>query len=401
MVPSPRQRLVGAVFVSQMGTWLTFLGLLQYVQTRFGSAATAGAFLAQSLPAIFMARVFVQLVPRFLIHRAWLAIQLVLAACSASLALWDAPLWYIYLFFATTTVLRAIANPLLMTLISDWVPTEERASAYTAVGTAGSITLAISPAAGGVVATYFGYGWLFISDAVTFLLASLILLCPAHVESESPPNEARASSRSVRQMFHAWIGKPSGAAQGLGIPMMAWAWFSVAGAAVNAVELPVFNLVHHFDAKRFGFALACYGAGGFLAFLIAQLRPRWKVPAVPVAAAYLAGLAGWVFGGKPGPYLGFLLAGLTYGLLSGRLRAYLDEGAAIDRVDRVALWAWANQVILISNIAIYGLAAAAFAAGASVFWLAGVMLLAAVGLVLQVVRVPMDLSAHPVDVSSR
>jgi MFS family permease len=352
---SPRNRLVTAAFISQVGNWLTLTGLLQYVQSHFGSASTAGMLLAQSLPALFAARGLAQRIAPHHAHRMWLAIQVCLALCSASLVALSASLWFIYAYYAVTTVLRAVANTLFMTFVGDWVAADRRAATFIAIGTAGSITLTVSPAAGGLMASTIGYSWLFLVDAASFLLAAAVLARGVGTRTGARPTIVRES------LWRTWVGRPERFSVNLTRPAFAWTWFAVIGAAVNAVEMPVFDDIHQFQADQFGYALACYGVGGLLAFAISQALPRLRLPTVALTICYAAGLAAWVLGGAFGAYIGFAVAGLTYGLVNGQLRAHLDVAAKADGVDPIPLWAWANQVTFLANIVVLGAAAGAFA----------------------------------------
>ena len=123
-------------------------------------------------------------------------------------------------------------------------------STYTAIGTAGSITLTVSPAVGGVMASTIGYTWLFLADAVSFLLAAMVL-----ARSGGPiTSGARPAERE--SIWRSWVTRPEGFGANLARPAVAWIWFAVVGAAVNAVEMPVFHDVHAFSADQFGYALA-------------------------------------------------------------------------------------------------------------------------------------------------
>lgn len=390
----PGRRVVVATLISQVGNWLTFTGLLQYVQTRFGSTATVGMFVAQSLPALLAARGVAQRIRPHHTHRVWLAVQIALAALSASLVAGLSTLWYLYLFFGLSALLRTVSSTLLLVLVSDWTATPaEKNSTFTAMGTAGSVTLAVSPAAGGVIAAAFGDSWLFIADAVTFILGALVLAAPVAVRDQRDRTRAESGAAPVG-IWRQWLGRPGWDGPGITRALGVWGWFSVVGAGVNAIELPVFTLVHHFDARGFGYGLACYGVGGFVAFSISQLRPQWDIAPVRLAAGYTLGLAIWAYLGTAGAYVGFLTAGATYGLLSGKLRAVLDLAAKDEGIEHVALWAWVNQVVLVSNLVVYAAAAVLFGVGTPAVWLSVAVIAAAA--VVAAKCIALSAERHPV-----
>lgn len=354
MILSPSRRLLAASFVSQVGNWLTFTGLAQLVQSHYGSAATAAAFVAQSLPSLIFVRAVVERVPSRWRPRVYYATQLALAVLSLSLVA-GTPLPYVLVFFGLSALLRGIANPLYMALVGEWVPSAERQSIYIALGAVGSVTLALSPAVGGVIAVAFGLPWLVIIDAASFLLGLAIL--------GTGPAWRPAPEESRRQPVRGLFGRPEGLGGSRARVLTAWTWLSLIGAAVNAVELPVFALIHHFDTRAFGIALSCYGVGGFATLLLRRFMTDRDRLLPWLAGAYLVSMVAWVFGGDAGAYAGFFVAGLTYGLINGILRALLDRSARAGGVDAVPLWAWANQVIMVANVVIYGAAAGAFALG--------------------------------------
>ncbi|AEV84244.1 hypothetical protein ACWT_3221 [Actinoplanes sp. SE50] len=389
------RRLVAASFVSQTGNWLTFTGLAQLVQSHYGSAATAAAFAAQSLPSLLFVRAVVERIPARRRRAVYNLSQVVLAALSLSLAV-GTPLTYTLIFFALSALLRGIANPLFMALVGEWVPAGERTAAFIAIGAAGSVTLALSPAVGGVVAVTLGLRWLVIIDAISFLLGLAILATgPAAAARGATAPAAAASSAAAASAADGAATAPVAAVPCATVPSAtvaaaggsavaapaqpalftlrrllarptglggasAWTWLSLAGAAVNAVELPVFTLVHHFDSRMFGYALSCYGAGGFATLALRRLVTGRERLLPWLAGGYLLAIVAWVFGGTPGAFAGFFGAGLTYGLINGVLRGILERSAG---VDPVPLWAWANQVVVVANLAVYGCAVVAFAAG--------------------------------------
>lgn len=122
------------------------------------------------------------------------------------------------------------------------------------------------------------------SDAVTFVLAALILAAPVAVRAE-PGRQPVTADAAPAGIWRQRLGRPRWDGPGITRALGVWGWFSVVGAAVNAIELPVFTVVHHFGARGFGYGLACYGVGGLIAFGISQPRPRWEIPPSRLAAA--------------------------------------------------------------------------------------------------------------------
>ncbi|TDQ01039.1 MFS transporter [Labedaea rhizosphaerae] len=385
-----KTRLVGAAGVSQVGNWLTFTGLLQYLQNTFGSSATIGAFLVQAAPPLLLARWATARMAGFRTRFAWLAVQLPLAALSLALLARGWGLVYVLCLLGVTSLFRTIGNTLFMSVATDWTPEGRRSSTFTAIGSVGSITLAISPAFGGVIGGVLGFSALFVIDAVTFVVAALVL---ARAPREAP--DGRIATGGPTRL----VGRPRGVAGRFVPGLRLWVWFGVVGAAVNAVELPVFADVHHFGVTGFGVALTCYGTGGLVAFLLSLVRKDLAVRLDVLALIYAVALAAWVYAGHAGAFAGFAVAGLTYGLYSGRLRARV-AGAAEDEVSTTDIWAWANQTTQLVNLIVYATGALLFAAGVPVLACAALTLACAVVVVVLSYTArrkdtPVDLASGP------
>lgn len=349
-------KLIGAAGVSQVGNWLTFTGLLQYLQSTFGSSATIGAFLVQAGPPLLAARWATARLTGVRTRMAWLAIQVLLAGLSLALMARGWGLAFILCLLGVISLFRTISNTLFMSVATDWTDEAHRRSVFTAIGSVGSITLAISPAFGGVIGGTLGYSALFVIDAITFIIAALVLARrPREIE-----DGRIGAGAPVR-----WAGRPRGVADRFVPGLRLWVWFGVVGAAVNAVELPVFDDVHHFGVTGFGVALTCYGTGGLLAFVLSVTRQDLVLRLDLLAVLYAVAVAAWIYAGDVGAFVGFAVAGLTYGLYSGQIRALIAD-AAEGEVSTTDMWAWANQTTQLVNLVVYAAGAALFAVGVPV-----------------------------------
>jgi hypothetical protein len=351
-----KARLVAAAAVSQVGNWLTFTGLLQYLQVTFGSSATIGAFLAQALPPFLLARWTTARLAGVRTRAAWLVIQVALAVLSLGLLARGWGLVYILSLLGVTSLFRTMSSTLFMSMATDWTAGAKRSSVFTAIGSVGSITLAVSPAFGGVIGGLLGYSALFVIDAISFVLAALVMSRRAGGVEDGVIG-AGASAR--------WAGRPSGVAARFAPGLTLWVWFGVVGAAVNAIELPVFSVVHNFGVTEFGLAMTCYGTGGLVAFILSLIRKDVVLRLDLLALLYALALAAWIYAGSVGAFVGFAIAGVTYGLFSGQIRALIGD-AAEGGVSTTDMWAWANQAIQLVNLVVYVIAALLFSLGVSV-----------------------------------
>ncbi|MFC1401190.1 MULTISPECIES: MFS transporter [Streptacidiphilus] len=353
-----RRRLVLAAAVSQTGNWLTFLAVVVAVQEKYGSAASAGVFFAQTVPALLGARAVSDRIGGRHTYRAWAATQVVLALLSLTMCVGYRSLPYVYAFVALAMFLRAVANPLLFTLVTTSVSSAVRESTYTAVGAAGSLTLVLAPAVGGALSQALGVGLLFALDASSFLIGVAILL-PRHFRHVPDQEPARSAPAGPRRLF-SWAGRPQHTGPLLTRGMVVWFSFMLTGALLNAVEMPRFQQGLGFSAGQVGLALGCYGLGGLAALGVSTRRPTWTVPMNLMAALYAVGLVAWSFGSGPLPYLAFLALGCCAALVSGAMRSALSRLAARENVSQQGLWGWVNQIILFANLIMYSLAGILF-----------------------------------------
>jgi hypothetical protein len=353
-----RTRLIAASTVSQAGNWLTFLAVMQFTQQHFGSAATAASFLVQSLPAMLSAKRLAEWVPRPWQFRIWVALQIVLAGLTVSLAALGISYLAVLVYLGVATTVRTVSGNLFMAFTTARISEQDREPTFTALGATGSLTLIVSPAIGGAVAAAAGFSSLLMIDAVTFVLAAAMLAARPIPSVDNTTQEAGPKrtgdepSNSIRDAL----------ADGSSLRtwLRCWWLFSIVGAGTNAVEMPVLNQVHHFDVYGVGLALTAYGTGGAAAFAAGTLKLKNPIGPAALSAAYTAALTIWLVGGTTGAYVGFFLAGASYGFLSGRIRTMLDTTARQLRVMPISIWGWANKTVLISNVVVYALAAGAF-----------------------------------------
>jgi MFS family permease len=354
--------IVVTALINQLGNWFTFLAIIVHVQAQHGSASSAAVFLAQTVPALIAARSLSDRVPRTMTKQAWIALQIVLAAMTISMSALNDHLIIIYVYVAVSALLRAVSNPLFYTVAINGTHPDRRKAVLTAVSGAGSLSLVISPAIGGVLADVAGIGWLFVVDAATFVIASMLIGLV-----RMPPQPAVGGSQlASRPGLIRHLVWPQGAGSGLIRPLGTWFAFVLLGAALNSVELPTFDNWLMYDSTGFGIALSMYGLGGLISFVFTLVTPAKLPPLGLSAGAYLLGLVLWVVPLSVLPAIGFLLAGAGSTFASGAIRHLIAARAEEDGVDVQGLWGWANQVTLFANLAMYGLFTALFGLGASV-----------------------------------
>ncbi|WNY35173.1 hypothetical protein Q9Q99_09560 [Curtobacterium flaccumfaciens] len=93
-----------------IGNWFTYLALIVYVQTQAGSTASAGLFLAQTVPALLVAGHIARAVPIEGVRRAWIGCQVTLAVMTVGAAFFVEHLWVVYVYAGSSMIVRAVAE---------------------------------------------------------------------------------------------------------------------------------------------------------------------------------------------------------------------------------------------------------------------------------------------------
>lgn len=342
--PRVESRLVAACFISGIGTWLTFLGIILFAQERFGLGAIPGALLVQSIPGMLFGKTFAGRVPAARTKQVFVGSQVVLAVCSVELAIFHGSLWELYGYLLASSTAKLLGGPLLNSLVAQAVDADKRASAYTRVGAATSVALAIAPAVGGALYKATGPVPLFLLDAGTYLVAAVICVrLRISVADQSGVTPRRPPLlHELRDLFRPPVGLPLLVRSVL----RHWYLFGGIGALLNGLEFQSMA-ARHYQSFEVGVALGAWGAGNLIALLWPKLvsgSSALLVFAISVAVwPLLPPYTGWVV---------FLLAGLGYAVLSGHLRSEIQR--ELPQALQNVTWGYANQMVLTLNIAVYG-----------------------------------------------
>lgn len=376
---SSKHRLIAIAVINQFGSWLSFLAIVLYAQQEYGSAASAVVFLVQTVPALLAARSISDRISAQHARHYWVAGQLTLGALTVVLAFTHAWFASVLIYVALSMLIKAILSPLYMSLIVGSVPQEQRRATMTGVGAAGSIAIVIAPALGGLLLTTIGPTYLFLMNAGTYVLVSMLVLLSKQLraqdrEAESP-SKPRGLWSSIPSPKSLLFGPGDNGRFVLADPVLAtWVLLLLIGALLNSVETPFSFDVLGVSQAEFGWILACFGLGGLLVLIISLTRDSPMLGPRTAVVLYVSGLVLWMLGGRPGAYAGFFLAGVGGALLSGWARARLDEWSEHHLIRPQLLWGWANQTMLFVNLVVYGAAAVCFALGVSPIYLAGALI---------------------------
>lgn len=360
-----------------IGNWFSFLALLVYVQTQAGAVASAGLFLAQTVPALLVAGQIARAVPLTYVRTAWVTCQVSLAALTVPAAFLVEHIWTVYLYAGLSMILRAVANPLLMTLVSTSVPSGERPNVLRAVSATSAITLAVAPAIGGALLPVLGPTWLLLLNAALFVLVAVAMLLnrALTLEAQSTPTAARRVSKAADGRWlrlHGFVALVR--VEGTEVRTWThpytrlWMLLLFAGAILNIIETPLVFDIIQLNETVFGWMLAAYGAGGLLVLLGSlrsganptpnrtRLRALFSAAAMAIGFAILSAVALASSArdfASVAAITAFFALGYGASWLSGTARAWLDASGGEDKTTTKAIWTWASQVTLAINLVIY------------------------------------------------
>jgi MFS family permease len=175
-------RLWSAQVVSLLGDWFSTIVLsvlvVQYSPDNAG-LAVSGLLLARFIPPMLISPVAGVLVDRF--DRKWLLVASNVLRTGVVLLFLLAldnsdRLWLIYTLSVAQFILSSVFEPGQSALIPNLVPSDRLVIANTLVSITWSVMLALGAVIGGLVGAVFGAQIALIIDAITFLVAALLIM---------------------------------------------------------------------------------------------------------------------------------------------------------------------------------------------------------------------------------
>lgn len=364
-----------------IGNWFTYLALIVYVQTQAGSTASAGLFVAQTVPALLVAGHIARAVPIESVRRAWIGCQITLAVMTVGAAFFVEHLWVVYVYAGSSMIVRAVANPLLLSLVSSSVSATERPVVLRSVSATSAVTLAVAPAVGGSLLPVIGPTWLLLLNALMFVGVGAAMWAQGGVGRALRAARDHGGRTATELRTGSWFRLPGFAALVRVEGSDLWAWrqpytrlwmlLLIAGAILNIIETPLVFEVVKLGEAAYGWMLAAYGCGGLVVLLSNLRRGRARdlahgndrlhtsISGVALAAGFLAvSVVALVRPSELATVVtavgAFFLLGYGASWLSGTSRAWLnssfqDQGDSVTK----AMWTWASQVTLAINLVVY------------------------------------------------
>ena len=204
--------------------------------------------------------------------------------------------------------LHAMWQPAYRGILPMMVPREMLQAANAANGIIANSTYLLGAAIAGVLVSAFGSGWAIMVDAVSFLVAGVLVWGLRHLDERVVTDRSQSMLVQLREGWQEFVSR-----QWLVVTVVSMSLFFLAFEAFQAVIAPVQMKEALGGARDLGFMMAAWGAGGFIGMSAAvRLRPKrpmlaaWSI--MPVHAAWMFALA------VPAPLPVLMLAAVVSGM---------------------------------------------------------------------------------------
>jgi NRE family putative nickel resistance protein-like MFS transporter len=254
-----------AIWISDVGNFVTFIALAVYVNKLTGSATAVGFALAlRSVPWFTIGPFAGVLVDRLDRRRVMIATNLIRAVFVAALPFTHAA-WQAYVLSISSAVFAPIFSPARQALLAQVAPGEKLVPALAVTETTHEALHTIGPAIGGLVVLLVGARSAFFVDAASFVLAAAVL---TSIHPRGKPSASEASAlQDLLEGFRAVAKAPAVRAYMLLSSAQALGYGGVIALLVVYVRDSLGRA-----GGEYGIVLSVAGAGGVLASLVVAAR---------------------------------------------------------------------------------------------------------------------------------
>jgi len=202
--------------ISQVGNWLTSVGLILLVLHRTHSGIAVGLLTAAQFGPILLLGAWAGLIADRSNKRTLLlttqTLEMVQSFSLAALAFWSAaPLWSFYAVALAGGVMLAFDNPTRRSFVSEMVPESHLQNAVSLNAALMTSSRIVGPALAGLLSVTVGFGWCFAIDGTSYLavIASLLMMRTSELHrapiTERARGQVRDGLRYVRRTADLWI----------------------------------------------------------------------------------------------------------------------------------------------------------------------------------------------------
>jgi MFS family permease len=282
-------RLWAAGLISQAGDWVLGVGLPIYVYILTRSLlATSITFAAGILPQIALGSLAGVFVDRWNRKYTLVIANLLLAAGLLPLALVRTPdlVWIAYVVIFAETCFEQFTLPAQNALLPALVSEEQLAPANALNSLSSNLSRLVGPALGGAIAGFFGLNGIIVADALSFLLAALVLAgIPASAARVAADAKSAGAARNpLARLQSDWVDglRTLFGSRTLWV-LLATFTISALGEGVFGVLYPVFVYqALHGGAAQIGQLMSAQAVGGLVGGVLAgwlgkRLLSRWSI----------------------------------------------------------------------------------------------------------------------------
>lgn len=187
--------------------------------------------------------------------------------------------------------LHAMWQPAYRGIMPMVVPRGLLQAANAVNGIAANSTYLAGAAVAGILVATVGAGWAVMVDAVSFMIAGLLVWGLRHLDDRATTDRSETMLAQLREGWQEFVARPW-----MVVTVVCLSFFFLSFESFQAVVAPVQMKQALGGARDMGFMMAAWGAGGFLGMSAAlRLRPRrpmlaaWSI--MPVHAAWMFALA--------------------------------------------------------------------------------------------------------------
>ena len=274
-------------WVSDAGSFVTFIALAVYVNQLTGSPAAVGLALGLRSIPWFTIGPFAGVLADRLDRRAVMIASNLIRAGLVALIPFVRATWAIYVIALASACFGPLFRSARSAMLPAIAPRGRLVPALAVIETTHQVLHTVGPAFGGLVVLLVGARWAFFVDAASFVLATLFLL---QIASHPRP---RAESRTVRSEVADGFRRLFGPAA-----LRAWMYLDVAlalgASGIIALLVPYVRDVLRQPGGEYGIVLAVAGLGTVVASLVIASRDArhsrapWAVASILSLAAFLA-----------------------------------------------------------------------------------------------------------------
>jgi Na+/melibiose symporter-like transporter len=289
--------LFGAQVVSFLGDWFADVALLGLVlDLTHSDVAAAGILVAGFFPSFLVTPLTGAAADRFDRRRLVVVISsLQVVAALTFLLIGAGTVWIAFAGRALVAMLAAFIVPTTSAAVPNLVEPEDLATANALLGGVWGAMVAIGAAVGGAFAAVFGRDASFVADAVTFVVAALLVArIRRPMSAARAPGEASARMRPIADL-HEGLAYARSRRDVLFL-MLSKGGFGLASGVVALLAVLATDTFHGGDGS-IGLLLAARGLGALLGPILARRFTAGGVPGILTACGFGGFLygAGYVF----------------------------------------------------------------------------------------------------------